>query len=169
MPIGEALLPEFDQEAAATRKVLERVPGDKLEWKPHEKSMTMGRLATHLAELPGWAKLAIEQDEIDIAPPGGPGFTPQVIESVSRMVELFDKNVTETRALIGSTPDDTFMKPWTMKKGGEEVFTAPKIGVIRHDVMSHLIHHRGQLTVYLRLNEVPVPSTYGPTADEPAF
>ncbi|NIM51061.1 MAG: DUF664 domain-containing protein [Gemmatimonadales bacterium] len=169
MPIGEALLPELDQEAAATRKVLERVPEDKLGWKPHEKSMTMGRLATHLTELPGWVKLAIDQDEIDIAPSGEPAFTPQVVESVSAMVELFDRNVAETRALIGSTPDDTFMKPWTMKKAGEEVFTAPKIGVIRHDIMNHLIHHRGQLTVYLRLSGVSVPSTYGPTADEPAL
>ncbi|UCG85788.1 MAG: DinB family protein [Gemmatimonadota bacterium] len=161
MPISEALIPELDQEAAATRRLLERVPEDKLDWKPHEKSMSLGRLATHLAELPGWGKVTIEQDVLDIG-----GFQPTILKTVSEMVGLFDKNVSEFRVILGETPDAEFMKTWTMKHEGKEVFAAPKIAVVRNMVMNHLVHHRGQLTVFLRLNDVPLPMIYGPSADE---
>ena len=161
MPITEALISELDQEAAATRRLLERVPQDKLAWKPHEKSMPMGRLATHLAQLPGWGKLTLEQDEVEMA-----GFEPTVLGTVAGILGLFDNNVSEFREVLERTPDTEFTKTWTMKYQGKEVFAAPKMAVVRSMVMNHLVHHRGQLTVFLRLNDVLLPMTYGPSADE---
>jgi uncharacterized damage-inducible protein DinB len=162
MAISKSLIPELEMEAAVTRRLIERVPEDKLGWKPHEKSMPLGRLATHLAELPGWGKVTIAQDVLDI----GEGFTPTILGSVQEILHLFDKNVTDFKELLANTPDEEFMKIWTMKYKGQEVFSSPKIGVVRGTVMNHMVHHRGQLTVYLRLNEVPLPMTYGPSADE---
>ncbi len=169
MPIAQSLLPEFDQEMAATRKVLERVPEDRFEWAPHEKSMTLRQLATHVANLVGWTQLTLEQSEFDVAPPGGEAFTLPVLDSVSELLAMFDRNSTSARKAIAGTGDDVFMQSWTLKKGGEAVFSAPKGGVLRRFVMNHLIHHRGQLTVYLRLLGVSVPQTIGNTADEPEF
>jgi uncharacterized damage-inducible protein DinB len=166
MAIRDAILPEFDHEIASTRKTLERVPEGKPDWKPHEKSMTMGRLAGHLAELPGWAKETILQDSIDIHPPGGT--TQQSLQMTSRkqLLEEFDKRVAAGRAAIAGASDEQFMKPWTLLSGGQAVFTMPRIAVLRAFVLSHLIHHRAQLGVYLRLNNVAVPAIYGPSADE---
>ena len=169
MPVAQSLLLEFDQEMAATRKVLERVPDDKFEWAPHEKSMTLRQLATHVANLPSWTQIIIHQDELDIDPPGGPGFTPPVAESAAALVAMIDQNTVSAREVIAAAGDDVFMQSWTLKKAGETVFSAPKGGVLRRFVMNHLIHHRGQLTVYLRLLGVPVPQTIGNTADEPDF
>ncbi len=166
MPIFEAFLAELDQETPTTRKMLERVPEKKLDWKPHDKSMPLGRLATHVAELQGWAEAILTQDEFDLAPPGAPPYQPLVLEKVSEMVKLFDTNVEKLRGLLRSTSDADFMKPWTLKMGGQALFSAPRVGVARDMLFNHLIHHRGQLSVYLRLNGVPVPQTYGPTADE---
>ncbi len=166
MAIYEAFLAELDQETPKTRKMLERVPEAKLDWKPHDKSMPLGRLATHLAELPGWAETILVQDEIDLAPPGAPPYQPVVLESVSEMVKLFDTNVEKLRGLLCSTSDADFMKPWTLKMGGQALFTAPRVGVARDMLFNHVYHHRGQLSVFLRLADVPVPQTYGPTADE---
>lgn len=167
MAINESLLIELDHQSATTRKVLERVPADRLDWKPHAKSMTMGRLATHLAELPGWGEVVLTQSEFDVEPPGGSDYVPVQAESVAQILETFDANVAKVRGIIAGMSDEEFMQLWTMKKAGEEVFTAPRIGVIRDVILHHAAHHRGQLTVYLRLNDVPVPSTFGPTADEP--
>jgi uncharacterized damage-inducible protein DinB len=164
--ISEAFLAELEQEAAATRRALERVPEDKLTWKPHEKSMTLSRLATHIAELPGWAEVILSQDEFDIAPPGAPPFTPQQLGSVAEILDLYDANVAKLRDLLGSTSDAAFRKPWKFLNGGEEVFTAPRVGVVRNILFNHAIHHRGQLSVFLRLAGAPVPATYGPSADE---
>jgi len=161
VPISVALISELDQEAAATSKLLERVPQDKLDWKPHDKSMPLGRLATHIAELPGWGKVTIQQDVLDMA-----GFEPTVLGTVSEIVELFDKNVSEFRDTLSGASDNEFMKTWTMTYEGKEVFAAPKMTVVRSMVMNHLVHHRGQLTVFLRMNDVPLPMTYGPSADE---
>ena len=164
--INQALLPEFDMEMANTRKTLERVPDDKLGWKPHEKSMTMGRLVGHLAELPGWAAPTITQDNLDIAPPGGPVYQGVTAKSRKEALDLFDKHVSTARAAIASATDDQLMKPWSLLKGGKTLMTMPKVAVLRSFVMNHMIHHRAQLGVFLRLNNVAVPSIYGPSADE---
>lgn len=166
MAISQALLPEFDHEMANTRKTLERVPADKFGWKPHEKSMTLQRLATHIAELPGWATFTIGQDSFDIAPQGGSPYKSPTLHSAKDVVEYFDKNVAAARAAIAGASDETLMKPWSLLAGGKPIFTMPKIAVLRTSVMNHGIHHRAQLGVYLRLNNVPLPATYGPSADE---
>jgi hypothetical protein len=169
MAIADLLLPEFDEEMAATRRVLERVPDGKSAWKPHPKSMTLGRLATLLAELPAWAVNVVTRDELDIAPPGGPPLKFEVLEGRARVLGLFDANAAAARAALAKTPDAEFQRPWAFKVGGRTVATNPKFTVYRRTVLNHLVHHRAQLTVYLRLNGVPVPAVYGPTADEPNF
>jgi len=169
MPISEALLPEFDHEMANTRKTLERVPDDKFGWKPHEKSGTMGWLAGHLAMIPHWTTVTIGQDSLDLAPPGAP--PPQIpkLNSRKEVLETFDKNVAGARADIARASDAHLLKPWTLLKGGKTVITMPRIAVLRGFVMNHSIHHRAQLGVYLRLNNIPVPAIYGPSADEGSF
>ena len=166
MAIKEAILPEFDQEMANTRKTLERVPEGKFTWKPHEKSFAMGDLATHLAELPNWAVYTLTQDSLDLAPPGGPQFQRQIPKSTQELLAVFDRNLASARAAIEKTPDADFVKPWSLLKAGQMLMTLPKIVVLRSFVMNHNIHHRAQLGVYLRLNNLPVPSIYGPSADE---
>ena len=166
MSISASLLPEFDQEMANTRKALERVPDDKLDWKPHEKSMSMGGLATHLANLPIWTVFTVNQDSLDLEPPGGGSFRVEEKRSRREILEDFDKNVTAARDAVVGASDEELLKPWSLLKGGVTLMTLPKIVVLRSFVMNHVIHHRGQFTVYLRLNDVPVPSIYGPSADE---
>ncbi len=162
MPLNQALLPEFDHEMANTRKSLERVPDGKSDWKPHPKSMTLGGLATHLATINHWAEAIVGQDSFDVtnAPP-----TP-VLQSKAELLGAFDKNVATARKAIAGATDEQLMKPWSLISGGKAVFTLPRIGVLRSFVMNHVIHHRAQLGVYLRMNDVPVPSIYGPSADE---
>ena len=164
--IKQALLPEFDVEMARTRKTLERVPDDKLAWKPHEKSMTLGRLAGHLAELPGWGMATMSNDTFDIAPPGAPPQQGLTATSRQEALDIFDKNIAAARAAIAGASDELLMKPWSLLKGGRTLMTLPKIAVLRSFVMNHMIHHRAQLGVFLRLNNVPVPAIYGPSADE---
>ncbi len=166
MAIAEALLPEFDQEAAGVRRTLERVPADKFEWRPHEKSMTMIGLAGHVANLPQWAKLTMEADELDTAPGGEPMPPPPTPASVDELVATFDRHAAEARAALAAASDADFMKPWSLLRNGTVLMTLPKAAVIRSFVMNHLVHHRAQLGVYLRMNDVPVPSIYGPSADE---
>ena len=169
MELSEALLPEYDHEMANTRRTLERVPEDKLGWKPHEKSMTMGQLAVHLAEMPGWAIPTIEMESFDVAPPGGPPYQPPQVNSRAEILEIFDNNVAEARATIAGADDGHLTKAWSLLSGGKTVFTMPRIAVLRNLIMNHNIHHRAQLGVYLRLNNVPVPAIYGPSADEGAL
>jgi uncharacterized damage-inducible protein DinB len=169
MPLAELLLPEFDEEMAATRRLLERVPDGKASWKPHPKSMTLGRLATLVAELPGWAVNTITRDELDIMPPGEPPPKLEAFGSTKQILELFDKNVAAARAAVAKASDAEFKKPWTFKVAGRSVTTNPKFTVYRRTVLNHLVHHRGQLTVYLRLTGAAIPAIYGPTADEPNF
>jgi uncharacterized damage-inducible protein DinB len=169
MSISASLLPEFDQEMANTRKALERIPDDKFDWKPHEKSWAMGGLATHLANLPIWTVFTINQDSLDLEPPGGGSFTVEEKRSRREILEDFDKNVSAARDAIVGASDEELLKPWSLLKGGVTLMTLPKIAVLRSFVMNHVIHHRGQFTVYLRLNDVPVPSIYGPSADEGAM
>lgn len=166
MSMRQALLPEFDHEMATTRRVLERVPDDRLSWQPHPRSMTMGRLASHVAELPGWANSILEDDEFDFAPPEGPAPKAANLPSRQEILDLFDANVAKTRARLEQAEDDRMLQPWTLRKGEQVIFSMPRAVTWRSFVMSHLIHHRGQLSVYLRLNDQPVPSIYGPSADE---
>lgn len=166
MSISEALLPEFDREMENTRKTLERVPADKLGWKPHAKSFTMGELATHVTELPMWGKETLEKDSVDIAPVGAPPYQRVVPKTAAEIVQAFDRHAAAARAALVASSDADFMKPWTLMKGGQPLFTMPKVAVYRGFVMNHMIHHRAQLTVYLRLTDVPVPALYGPSADE---
>jgi uncharacterized damage-inducible protein DinB len=162
MPLNQALLPEFDHEMSNTRKSLERVPDDKLGWKPHNKSMTMGGLASHLATITHWADAIIGQDSFDVsnAPP-----QPE-LKSRKEMLDTFDQNTASARKAIAGASDETLMKPWSLLSKGSAIFTLPRIGVLRSFIMNHTIHHRAQLGVYLRLNDIPVPSIYGPSADE---
>lgn len=166
MALSQALLPEFDQEMANTRATLERVPEDKFAWKPHQKSGTMGWLAGHLANLPSWAATSINQDSLDLAPQGVPVQPLPPPKSRKELLAVFDKNVAEARAAIAAASDSHLMKPWTLLKSGQTVLTMPRIAVLRAFVMNHTIHHRAQLGVYLRLNNLPVPAIYGPSADE---
>jgi uncharacterized damage-inducible protein DinB len=166
MAIAQALLPEFDREMATTRKMLERFPEDKVEWRPHETCMTMGRLAGHVAELAAWTIPTLNQDKLEMDPNS---YTPAVVKNRAESLKQFDETVKTARAAIASANDETFMKPWTFVAGGKTVFTMPKIAVMRSFVMNHLIHHRGQLAAFYRIAGVPVPSIYGPSKDEQIF
>ena len=165
MGLSEKLLPEFDLEMASARRTLERIPEDKLAWKPHEKSMTLGRLAGHIAELPGFGAGAIKTDALDFAtrPAGSKPFVP---ESQQQVLEVFDKKVAEVRAAIAGTSDEEWAKNWKLSAGDKVFFHGPKTLAVRRMMLNHIIHHRAQLGVYLRLNDVAVPSVYGPSADE---
>jgi uncharacterized damage-inducible protein DinB len=166
MKITDALLPEFDQEMVNTRKTLERVPDDKLDWKPHPKSFAMGSLATHIVNMLGWTVDTIQKDSFDIAPPGAPPYKEEPVTSNKELLEKFDKNVVAARTAIAGSSDETLLKPWSLLAGGKTLFTMPRIACIRGFVMNHTIHHRAQLGVYLRMNDIPVPGVYGPSADE---
>jgi len=161
----DALLPEFDHEISTTRKLLERVPEDRLSWAPHAKSMSLARLATHLATLPWWGEMTLTQAEFDTA--GVP--TPADAASRAELLSLFDTSAARTRAALVGKSDVELMAPWALKRSGQTIFSMPKAAVWRSFVLSHLIHHRGQLSVYLRLLDVSVPSIYGPSADEGTF
>lgn len=164
MTIADALLPEFDRETGLTRRLLERVPDGQFAWQPHPKSMTLGRLAEHLAELPTWARMTILEGGIDMATGRPDGYTPPATRAA--VLAMFDDNVRGARAALAGRSDGELMAPWTLRAQGKEVFTMPKIAVLRSFVMNHLVHHRGQLTVYLRMQDVPIPSIYGPSGDE---
>ena len=166
MALSAALLSEFDREMANTRKTLERVPDDKFDWKPHVKSFAMGPLATHVANLPSWTVETIDKDALDIEPPGGEPYRVTAANSRKELLERFDHNISAARAAIAGASDEHLLKPWSLLKGGAVMFTLPRVAVLRSFVMNHLIHHRAQLGVYLRLNDVPVPALYGPSADE---
>ena len=165
MSLVDALLPEFDHEMTVTRQLLERVPEDRLSWKPHAKSFSLGQLAQHVATVPMWGAVTITQSELDLS-----GSQP-LPEAGTRaaLLALFDGHVAGTRAALVGRSDAELMAPWTLKSGGKTIFSMPKAVVWRSFVMSHLIHHRGQLSVYLRMQDVPLPSIYGPSADENPF
>lgn len=166
MSISEALLPEYDQEMANTRKVLERIPDEKINWKAHPKSNTIGWVGSHLAEIPGWVAGTLASDSWDIAPPGGEPYQSPKLESRKAMLDLFDRNVAEGRAALKAASDADFHKSWSLLQGGQPIITMPKLAVMRTWVVNHTIHHRAHLCVYLRLNDVSVPGMYGPSADE---
>jgi uncharacterized damage-inducible protein DinB len=164
MAIKDALLPEYDHEMATTRKVLERAPLSEISWRPHNKSMTVGELAAHIADIPGWAGTIINDSAFDVAAAGQ--YKRPVYASTSELLSAFDANVAKARASIEAKSDAEMMSPWSLKEGDKVHFTLPKASVIRSMLLNHLIHHRGQFSVYLRLKEVPVPAIYGPSADE---
>lgn len=164
MAIAESLLPEFDHEMANTRKTLERVPEGKADFRPHAKSMTLARLAGHVGEIPWWASVTLNEDAYDVAGPSArPGYT---MTTRAALLQKFDAEVADARKALAATTDAVFMRPWSLKQGSQVFFTMPKVAVFRGFVMNHMIHHRAQLGVYLRMNDVPLPSTYGPSADE---
>ena len=165
MAIKDSLLPEFDHEMGATRRVLERVPAADLAWKPHEKSFTLGQLASHVSNLPTWMSMTFDADSLDLATLGDDTRPKQPTE-VAPILQWFDDKVKTARARLDAQTDQTMLSPWTLKQAGQTLFTMPKVAVVRSFVMNHMIHHRGQLTVYLRLRNVPLPALYGPTADE---
>jgi uncharacterized damage-inducible protein DinB len=167
MAIKDFLLPEFDHEMKTARTLLERVPFAEEQWKPHEKSMTLGQLANHVAEIPGWVSSIINSSSLDMA--ANPDFERVVCHSAAELVSAFDQNVAQAREIISSKSDAELMEIWTLKMGERVIMSVPKAGVLRSFLMNHLIHHRGQLSVYIRLKDVPVPSIYGPSADEKAF
>jgi uncharacterized damage-inducible protein DinB len=166
MALNEALLPEFDKEMAGTRKHLERVPDDKFDWKPHVKSMTVRQLTTHLALFPSWMIDTLEKTSFDYAPIGGEAYKPPSLNSSKELLEVFDRDVAKAREALKAASDAQLMATWSLLAGGKTIFAMPRIAVLRGMVMNHLIHHRAQLGVYLRLNDVPVPALYGPSADE---
>jgi uncharacterized damage-inducible protein DinB len=163
MPIAKMLLPEIDQEMAKTRQVLERVPEDRPDYRPHAKSMTLGRLARHLAEIPVWGVRALTLESFDIA---GRPREAAVMTSRKELLGTFDANVGAMREVLAEASDEALGEKWTLTHGGKPVFTLPRVAVVRTMVMSHVIHHRAQLGVYLRLLDVPIPGMYGPSADE---
>ncbi|HEY3823266.1 MAG TPA: DinB family protein [Bryobacteraceae bacterium] len=163
MTISETLVPEFDQEMATLRKLVDRVPEDKFSWKPHAKSMTLGRLASHVSEMSRWASFIINQDTFEMTP----GQAPFNAATKAELMAALDKNVADARALIAGASDEQLGKNWSFLYGGHVVMEMPRAAALRTVVMNHIIHHRGQLSVFLRLLDVPIPSIYGPSADEP--
>jgi uncharacterized damage-inducible protein DinB len=162
MTFSETLLPEFEEEMKNTRKILECVPDGKLDYQPHPKSMTLGRLASHVAELPGWGATTLETELLEM----DSSFKPYIAQSRAELLETFDKNVAKTRERIAAATAEDWAKTWGFKFNGHLVMSMPRTAVMRSVVMNHLIHHRAQLGVFLRLNDVAIPGVYGPSADE---
>jgi uncharacterized damage-inducible protein DinB len=161
MAFADSFLPEFDQEMKTTRSLLERVPFDKAAWKPHAKSTGLAALASHVANLVGFGHMIATVDERDMAKGGMPGN----YDNTEKVLAVFDENVAKTRGAIQALADDKLGTPWTLRMGEHVIMTLPRAAMLRILMMNHIIHHRGQLSVYLRLNDVPLPSIYGPTAD----
>ena len=167
MKLTELLLAELDREAVSTRKTLQRVPEGKNDWKPHEKSMPLGALATIVANIPGWLDMVVNMDELDINPPGGSRYRPPEWKTRSDLLAQFDASLEKGRQVLRATTDDRLLTTkWRMLNGGHVMSEQLRYQAVRDGVLNHLAHHRGQLTVYLRLNGASVPAIYGPSADE---
>lgn len=166
MRISDTMLPEVEHEMAQTRKTLARVPDDKFDFKPHEKSMTMGALALHIAMMAGWGADTLTSDNFDVAPADGKPYQMPEAKTTAEVLALFDSGVENLKKALATTENDAMMKPWSLLQGGQPIFTMPRAAVMRGMIFNHIVHHRGQLSVYLRLNDVPVPALYGPSADE---
>lgn len=166
MTIAQSLLPEFDHEVAGTRKVLERIPADKFDWRPHPKSFSLGQLANHAANLVSWGHVTLRTTELDLSPKDGEPMRMPIATDAAGLVANLDGAAKETRAALEAAADADFGVAWTLKGGDQVYFTMPRGAVLRSMVFNHLVHHRAQLTVYLRLLDLPVPGLYGPSADE---
>jgi uncharacterized damage-inducible protein DinB len=164
MKLADSLLMEFDQEAQTTKRVLERIPDDKLAWKPHQKSFSLGQLALHIASGPGQIVAAVSQDSAE-----APNFAQPEAKSRQEVLETFSKSMASARDALKKMDDARLMSEWTLTKNGKTLMSVPRIGFLRSILMNHTYHHRGQLSVYLRILDVPVPSIYGPSADENPF
>lgn len=162
MRIADTILPEFTHEMKTTRRLLERLPEEKASWKPHEKSTSLGSLGTHIAHLPWWVSTAMATQELNLK-----DLPPRPFTTTEAMLSAFDGNVAEAKATLEAAENEAFDVPWTLRRGEHPLFTMPRVAVLRMFAVNHLIHHRGQLSVYLRLLDVPLPSVYGPSADEP--
>lgn len=167
MSIAQTLLPEYDHEMVGCRKEFERIPDGKFDFKPHTKSSTLGQLCNHMAGIPGWISGTLRATEMDFSDPKVKAMMPAPVATRAALLELFDRCAAEGRAALSDTPDSEFGVTWTGKSDGKVVMAMPRIAVYRGFIMNHLIHHRAQLGVYLRLLDVPVPAIYGPSADEP--
>lgn len=164
MAIKDAFIGELKHESSLTRKMLEKVPLDKTDWKPHEKSMSLGKLATHVAEITHWVSDIIHIDDFDFMK--NFNFNPRVASSTEELIEIFQTNLDKAITDLSNMSDDDFAKSWVVRRGEQVMFNTPKKVSIRAWAINHMIHHRGQLSVYLRLLDVPVPGMYGPSADE---
>jgi len=162
MNVRESLLPEFDHETTMTRVVLERLPEAAFEWRPHPKSYTLGGLATHLAQIPHWGTSILTKDFYDLAS----STTREPLTSLQAVLDTFDGHVREVRSALVGLTDGQLLQPWVLRRAEKIVLSMPRVSALRGFVVRHLVHHRGQMTVYLRLNGVPLPPLYGPTADE---
>lgn len=166
MTIGQGMAEELAHSAISARKVLERIPESKFDWTPHPKSMTFLKLASHIAESLGWAKYTLDTSELDIEPVDGPKFEAYVAKDLSDLLATFDRNLAESIEALKGVSDATLAEIWTMKKAGEVMFSFPKLIIVRSFILDHLVHHRAQLGLYLRLNDISVPAMLGPSADE---
>jgi uncharacterized damage-inducible protein DinB len=166
MTYAETILPEFDREMASTRKVLERIPDDKLNWKAHPKSNSIGWNANHLADLPNWLTQTLKTQSLDLAPVGGEPYQAPNLTSRQAILDQFDRNVATAREALTAAKDEEVGRTWTLLRAGTPMLAMPRAAVIRGFVLNHIIHHRAMLCVYLRLNDIPVPGMYGPSGDE---
>lgn len=166
MSLSASFLPEFDLEAASTRKMLDAVPDEHLAYKPHAKSFSMGDLASHIANTVHWGTVTLTEPNYDLAPDGAPQEDGPSAKNNAELLANFDANVAACRAALEASSDDDLMQPWSLLTNGTPMFTMPRIAVLRSFIFNHIYHHRGQLSVYLRMNDIPVPGVYGPTADE---
>jgi uncharacterized damage-inducible protein DinB len=166
LALNESFLLEFDHEMANTRKMLERIPEDIFGWKPHPKSFSMIELASHLVNIPSWTPLTFASDSMDVMPGGKPLPQRPPADSRAELVARFDKNTAEARAALSKASDEQLLGPWTLISNGKVMYTLPRTAMLRGFIFSHNIHHRAQLGMYLRLNEVSLPAMYGPSADE---
>lgn len=165
MSMNQTFIAELQIESKATHKMLERVPLDKSDWKPHQKSMKLGNLATHVAELPGWISMVLTTDELDLAKRE---YKPNIATTTEQLLDIHTGNVKGALEALKNASEDEFGKMWALRNGGHTIFTLPKAAVLRSHALSHMYHHRGQLSVYLRLLDVPVPGMYGPSSDDMA-
>jgi uncharacterized damage-inducible protein DinB len=168
MNIIDSFVAQLERESAISRRTLERVPEGRSDWKPHTKSMPLGYLATLVAFMPSWIDMVVGRDELDLRPKGGQSMQPKEWTKRSELLQLLDDSAAQAKSALRGTNEEHLLKPWRLLAAGKVVDESPRHVVIA-DTFSHVAHHRGQLTVYLRLNEIPVPSVYGPTADEPTF
>jgi uncharacterized damage-inducible protein DinB len=166
MRLSESLLSELSEESKGTRRTLERVPEERIDWRPHPKSMTLGELATHLANVASWTSLTVNQESFDMEPPGETPARQEPLRSRQAILALFDRTLAAARDALSAASDEDLLRPWTLLKGGQALFTMPRLAVVRTFILNHSIHHRAQLGVYLRLLDAPVPGLYGPSADE---